>query len=359
MTDDIARRKQDHLDVVRDQDVTSAVSAGWDRFRFVHNALPEIDLADVTLKVEAFGKRLAAPLLLSSMTGGTPETAAVNRRLAAVAQRLGLAMGVGSQRIALQAPRDITHFAVRDTAPDILLFANLGAVQLNYGFTAGDCAWLVDALGADVLILHLNPLQEALQAGGDTRFRGLIERIAEVCRRLAVPVVVKEVGWGLSAHVARQLAAVGAAGIDVAGAGGTSWSEVERHRATDPLLRAVASPFRGWGIPTAEALMDARAAVPGGFIIASGGISNGIDVAKALALGANLCGLAAPAIQAVLRSEADGEFALRVVVEQLRVAMFALGVASVAALRGSADLLRPIAASSNAPVPGRDATLKE
>ncbi len=342
LSDDIARRKQDHIDVVRDQDVASAVSAGWQRFRFIHNALPDIDLADVSVGVEAFGKRLAAPLLLSSMTGGTPETALVNRRLAAVAQRLGLAMGVGSQRIALQAPRDITHFAVRDVAPDILLFANLGAVQLNYGFTPGDCAWLVESLGADALILHLNPLQEALQEGGDTRFRGLIERIAEVCRVLSVPVVVKEVGWGLSAQVATKLAAAGAAGLDVAGAGGTSWSEVERHRATDPLLREVAAAFRGWGIPTAEALIEARAAVPGAFIIASGGIANGVDVAKALALGANLCGLAAPVMQAALRSEADAEFVLRVAIEQLRVAMFAIGVPTVAALMNAPGLLREI-----------------
>ncbi|MFN8508641.1 MAG: type 2 isopentenyl-diphosphate Delta-isomerase [Dehalococcoidia bacterium] len=342
MTDDIARRKQDHLDVVRDQDVTSALSAGWERFRFVHDALPDIDLADVSLAAEAFGKRLAAPLLLSSMTGGTPETAAVNRRLASVAQHLGLAMGVGSQRIALQAPRDVGHFAVRDIAPDILLFANLGAVQLNYGFTPGDCAWLVQSLGADALILHLNPLQEALQEGGDTRFGGLIERIGEVCRALTVPVVVKEVGWGLSARVSEQLAAAGVAGIDVAGAGGTSWSEVERHRATDPLLREVAAAFRGWGIPTAEALIEVRAALPGGFIIASGGIANGVDAAKALALGADLCGLAAPVIQAALRSEDDAEFALRVVIEQLRVAMFAAGISTVPAMRTAPGLLREV-----------------
>lgn len=328
MDEGIARRKQDHIDVVRERDVRSAMSAGWERYDFVHNALPELDLDEVSLETAFFGKQLTAPLLISSMTGGTAETAVLNRRMAAVAQRLGVAMGVGSQRIAIEQ-RDNRHFQVRDIAPDILLFANLGAVQLNYGVTPRDCRWLVESTGADALILHLNPLQETLQEGGDTRFRGIEGRVAAVCDALSVPVVVKEVGWGISAQVAKRLLGTGVAAIDIAGAGGTSWSEVERHRGTDPLLQAAASAFAGWGLPTADALLAVRAACPEACIIASGGIRDGIDVAKAIALGANLCGIAAPVVQAAADGEEQAEFALQVVIEQLRVAMFATGVSTI------------------------------
>ena len=353
MNEGIARRKQDHIDVVRERDVRSAVSAGWERYGFVHNALPELDLDEISLETVLFGKRLNAPLLISSMTGGTAETAILNRRMAAVAQRLGLAMGVGSQRIAIEERRnshfDNQHFQVRDIAPDVLLFANLGAVQLNYGVTARDCRWLVESTGADALILHLNPLQEALQEGGDTRFAGIEGRIAALCEALPVPVVVKEVGWGISAGVAKRLLAAGVAAIDIAGAGGTSWSEVERQRATNPLLHDVAGAFAGWGIPTAEALHEVRAACPEACIIASVGIRDGIDVAKAIALGASLCGIAAPVVQAAARSEEQAEFALRVVIEQLRVAMFAVGVPGIEELRTRPGLLHVVSAPLPAP----------
>src|SRR5205823_523512 len=214
--------------------------------------------------------------LISSMTGGVPEGGRLNRVLASAAQTLGIAIGLGSQRVALEEPDSAVTFRMRDVAPDVPIFANLGAVQLNYGFTTDDCRRVVELVEADALILHLNPLQEAVQRGGNTNFSGLVHRIAAVCRALPVPVIVKEVGWGISAEVAVQLAEAGVAAIDVAGAGGTSWSEVEKHRAATDQDRRIAAAFAGWGIPTADSLELVHTAVPHLPILASGGIRSGI-----------------------------------------------------------------------------------
>ena len=340
MSETTARRKNDHVAVVEKMAVASAAGAGWDCYRFTHNALPEIDLHDVDLSTVVFGKRLAAPIIISSMTGGTSATADLNRRLASVAQGLGLGMGVGSQRMALEDQEAVRHFQVRDVAPGILLFANIGAVQLNYGVTPRDCAFLVESIGADALFLHLNSIQEALQVEGNTNFRGLGMKIAGVCRAVPVPVIVKEVGWGISAEVAKILCDAGVSGIDVAGAGGTSWSEVEKNRTSSPLLKMVAEGFAGWGIPTTEALIAVRAACPGACVIASGGLKSGVDIAKALALGADLCGLAAPVIRAALVREKEATTLLTVLVEQLRLAMFGIGAPSLPDLRGTKHLVR-------------------
>ncbi len=346
---DHVQRKQDHLRIVMGEAVSSASSTGLERYRLLHRALPELDLAQIELGVTFLGRRLEAPLLISGMTGGVERGAEINRRLAAAAQAHGCAMGVGSQRVALEQPDLEPLFSVRDVAPDILLLANFGAAQLNTGFGLDQACRAVEMIGADALVLHLNPLQEALQAHGNTDWRGLLSRIADLCAGLHVPVVVKEVGWGISAGVAKRLLAAGVAAIDIAGAGGTSWSEVERQRATNPLLHDVAGAFAGWGIPTAEALREVRAACPEACIIASGGIRDGIDVAKAIALGASLCGIAAPVVQAAARSEEQAEFALRVVIEQLRVAMFAVGVPGIEQLRTRPGLLHVVSAPVLAP----------
>lgn len=336
MAESHAQRKLEHLDICTQQDVTArGVTTGLERYRLPHCALPELDLAAVDLSTTFLGKRLRAPVLISAITGGASAARDINRNLAAAAQRLGLAMGVGSQRAAIEDPRLAATYQVRDVAPDILLLANLGAVQLNYGYGVEQCRRAVEMIGADALVLHLNPLQEALQPGGNTRFAGLLARIEQVCQQLTVPVVVKEVGWGISAEVARALAAAGVAAIDTAGAGGTSWSEVERYRTHDAIQAQVAATFRAWGIPTADSIRAVRQAAPDLPLIASGGIYDGPSAAVALALSADLVGLARPLVAPATSAGGDEqvEETLRVLVEGLRVAMFAAGIKDLAALK--------------------------
>ena len=327
-------RKSDHIRINLQEDVEfKDVSTGFEHYRFVHCALPGCNLEDMDTTTTLLGKRLAAPLLISSMTGGTPEARAINHRLAEAAQAAGVGMGLGSQRAAIKDPALAHTFHVRHVAPDILLMANLGAVQLNYGYGPEHCRRAVEMVEADALILHLNPLQEALQPEGETRFAGLLPKIEAVCRALEVPVVVKEVGWGVSEQVARQLADAGVAAIDVAGSGGSSWSQVEMHRATSEHQRQVAAAFADWGIPTAESLLLARRGAPALPIIASGGIRDGIQIAKAVALGAAACGVAGPFLHAASKSTAVVTELIAVLVTQLHVAMFAAGAPDIQALQ--------------------------
>ncbi len=329
------RRKADHIRINLEEDVSSWLSTGLERLHFVHQALPELDLDAIDLGVTLLGKRLRAPLLISSMTGGTEEARHINRRLAEAAQAAGIAMGLGSARAALEDPSLASTYQVRDLAPEILLLANLGAVQLNYGYTVDHCRRAVEMVEADGLVLHLNPLQEALQPEGDRNWANLLTKIEQVCRALPVPVVAKEVGWGISERAARQLAEAGVAAIDVAGAGGTSWSQVEMHRARDPLLARVATHFRDWGIPTAESIQMVRRGAPEMPIIASGGLRTGVDVAKAIALGATAAGMAGPFLRAAVHStEAVLEF-IEEVTLTLRVAMFGVGAADIASLQAT------------------------
>lgn len=336
-----ASRKADHVRINLEEDVAAkGIDSGFDAYYFLHCALPEIDLDQVDPSTELFGRRLAAPLLISCMIGGTERAALLNRLLAEVAQELGLAMGLGSGRVLLEDPGVLETFNVRPVAPDVLLFANLGAVQLNKGYGADHCRRLVEALDADALVLHLNAIQEAVQPEGDTCFAGLLARIGELCRRLEVPVVVKEVGWGIAPDVARALVGAGVAAVDVAGAGGTSWTEVERHRIAEPWRARVAAAFAGWGIPTAECVRWAVRAAPGARIFASGGIRNGIDLAKAIALGADLVGVAGPFLRAAAEGREEARDLGRELVETLRVAMFGVGARTLQDLRLTPRLRR-------------------
>src|SRR5215212_5144963 len=286
---DHAQRKQDHLRIVVDEAVGGlGVTTGLERYRLVHQALPELDLVAIDTRTQFLGHELRAPFLISGMTGGVERGAEINRRLASAAQAVGCAMGVGSQRVAVEDPSLAPTFRVRDVAPDILLFANLGAVQLNYGYGPDQCRRAMEMIDANALVLHLNPLQEALQMGGNTNWVGILRGIESVCAKLEVPVIVKEVGWGISAEVARQLVDVGVAAIDIGGAGGTSWSEVERHRAPTDRLRRLCSAFGAWGIPTADSLVMARAVASNVPLVASGGLRSGVEAATAIALGVNL-----------------------------------------------------------------------
>lgn len=311
------------------------LTSGFERYRFFHCALPEMEKDDVDISITLFGKRLRAPFVISAMTGGTELAKGINANLALAAQELGIAMGVGSQRAAIEDPALASTYQVRYLAPNILLFANLGAVQLNYGYGAEECRQAVEMIEADALVLHLNPLQEALQAGGNTDFSGLLSKIETICKALEEPVVVKEVGWGISEEVARKLTSAGVAGIEVAGAGGTSWSQVERHRAPTEAARRMAESFADWGIPTAESIQMARRGAPKAVIIGSGGVRTGVDAAKAMALGANAAGLAAPLLKpATISAEAVIE-QLQQVIEELRIAMFCLGARDLAALKSA------------------------
>jgi isopentenyl-diphosphate delta-isomerase len=331
--DDTGKRKADHIRINLEEDVQfPRLTTGLEKLRFIHQALPELDLEQVDLRTKIFGRRLAAPLLISSMTGGTEQARQLNMTLAAAAQAHGIAMGLGSQRAAIEDPELAVTFKVREVAPDILLFANLGAVQLNYGYKVDHCRQAVEMVGADALILHLNVLQEAVQAEGNTHWAGLLKRIEKVCYKIDVPVIAKEVGWGISEDMARQLANAGVSAIDVAGSGGTSWSEVEYHRAPTSFHAEVARSFADWGIPTAETLVMAHQGAPDLPIFASGGLRDGIDVAKCIALGASLCGMAGPLLRAAAQSPEALDESLRIVITQLRIAMMSSGAENISAL---------------------------
>ncbi len=322
-------RKSDHIRINLEEDVASRITTGLERYRFVHNALPELNLPEIDLSIEIFGKKLKAPLLISSMTGGSKEAAQINQRLAEAAQAEGVAMGLGSQRAAIEDKRLVTTYRVRNVAPDILLFANLGAVQLNYGYGLDHLRRAVDMAEADAIMLHLNPLQEAVQPEGDTNFSGLLEKIEIMCKQLPVPVVIKEVGWGISAETAKQLARAGVQAIDVAGAGGTSWTQVEMHRATNESQARLAGAFAGWGISTSDSIVYIREALRTMRIFASGGLRTGQDIAKCIALGAELGGMASPYLKAAAKSTEAVLETIREVAMELRVTMFAAGAASI------------------------------
>ena len=326
------KRKSDHIRINLEQNVRSGIKTGLDDLHFEHNAVPELDLTEIDLKTEFLGKPLQAPLLISSMTGGTDKAKRINIALAIAAQEKGIALGLGSQRAAIENPEVEGTFNIRAEAPDIPIYANLGAVQLNYGYGIDECQRAVDMLSADALIFHFNALQEAIQPEGDTNFKGLLSKIEQICSGLSVPVIAKEVGWGISATAAKQLVEAGVSAIDVAGAGGTSWSEVEMHRTQDPRIAELASTFIDWGIPTAEAVRQVRAELAATPIIASGGIRSGIDVAKCIALGATLGGMAGPFLKAAVES-ADAVCAtIDLITSQLRVCMFAAGCSSLISL---------------------------
>jgi isopentenyl-diphosphate delta-isomerase len=338
---DLLDRKNDHLEIVLDPARANSLGrTGFEQWHFEHCALPELDLDRIDLSTRFLGKALKAPVLISSMTGGASRAREINHHLADAAQALGVAMAVGSQRVALETGADsgLTR-ELRQRAPDILLMANLGGAQLRTPQGLDLARRAVDMIAADALIIHLNPLQEAVQPGGDTDWRGVADAIAQAALRLEVPLVVKEVGSGIGAAVAARLAQAGVAAIDIAGLGGTHWAAVEAERTTTPAERDIAAAFSEWGIPTADALRAVRQQLPNLPLIASGGIRNGIDMAKAIAMGADLAGQAA----AVLRSATDSPQAVidhfQVMLHQLRIACFCTGSANLAQLR-QAPLVR-------------------
>ena len=326
-------RKEDHIRLCLGPGISfEQVTSGFERWRLPHRALPDVDQASIDLSTEFLGRRVALPFLISSMTGGSDLARRINRNLATAAEARGVAMGLGSMRILLGDPSATDTFAVRDVAPSIPLYANVGAVQLNYGVGRPECERLVESVRADGLILHLNPLQEAIQPEGDTHFAGLRSRLAEVAAGLPFPKMAKEVGNGISGAVARELGDAGMDAIDVAGSSGTSWSRIEGKRARSASTAALGELFGEWGIPTAEALVDCRRTLPGTPLVASGGIRNGIEAAKAIALGANLVGIARPFLEAANVSAARAIDRIDEFARELRVAMFATGCRTISDL---------------------------
>ena len=334
---EIGRRKRDHIDIVLSGVARHSAPAGFDSVHFLHNALPEVDFDAIDLSCEFLGKRLKLPFLASSMTGGPDVSERINRALAEAAQELGFAMGVGSQRISLTTQdRHGLGPELRRIAPDIPLFGNLGAVQLVHGMGLEDARRAVDQLEADALILHLNPLQEALQHGGDRNWQGVEKAIENLARALPVPLIAKEVGSGISGGVAARLVNCGVAAIDVAGAGGTSWSAVEGSRAAEAEGQSLGEIFRNWGIPTARCLLEVREACPHVPLIASGGIRHGLDGAKAIRLGASLAGQAASLLGPAMAGTEAVIAHVQAFATALRIACLATGSADLAALRVAA-----------------------
>jgi isopentenyl-diphosphate Delta-isomerase len=334
-------RKADHLRICLEDDVQFRnLTNGLDQYRFAHSCLPELDWSEVDLKTQFLGKTLNAPLLISSMTGGTEQAKMINSRLAVAAQNHGLAMGVGSQRIAVENPNLAHTFAMRSLAPKAMLFANLGAVQLNYTYGLTQCLRVVDILEADALILHLNPLQECIQPQGDTNFKGLLAKIEQLCKEIDVPVIAKEVGNGISLDMATKLIEAGIDVIDVAGAGGTSWAKVESERAETNLQRRLGKTFADWGISTADCIIQIREQYRELPLIASGGLRDGMEVAKAIALGADLAGLAFPFLQAASESEAAIDELIELLIAELKTVLFCTGNANLTDLKRSPALIK-------------------
>lgn len=320
-------RKTDHIQISLKRKVETGLT-GLDQYRFTHNALPEVDFEEIDPATEFLGKKLAAPILISSMTGGTAEGGKINRNLAEAAQKTGVAMAVGSQRVAIENSKLISTFQVREVAPDVLLLANLGAVQLNYGYGLKECQQAVEMIQADALVLHLNSLQEAIQPEGNTNFAGLLAKIERTAKNLSVPVVVKEVGCGLSGETAKRLYQAGVRIVDTAGWGGTNWAKIEGVRAENNLGEV----FSQWGVPTADSIIQCRK-IKGLRVIGSGGIRNGIEIAKAIVLGADLVGLALPFLKPATKSTEAVEKKLSQLIEELKVTMFSLGVSNLEELK--------------------------
>jgi isopentenyl-diphosphate delta-isomerase len=325
----ISRRKASHLELCIREDVESHGRTLLDEVHLFHEALPELSCSDVDSSVELLGRRLLAPVLISGMSGGTEQARELNRALASTAQKHGLGMGVGSQRAMLLDPTTAPTYRVRDVAPDILLFGNLGAVQAR-GAGPERVARLAEEIGADALCIHLNAAQELVQDEGDRDFRGCLEALRELAKALPMPIVVKETGCGFSPRTLERLRAAGIRWVDVSGAGGTTWTGVEALRGT-PRQRALGAELREWGIPTAAAIVFARRA--GLHTIASGGIRSAADAVRALALGAEAVSLALPFLRAYAEQGVSGALgAAGRLIESMRAMMLLTGARDVADL---------------------------
>lgn len=327
------KRKDEHIDINLNEQVDHDYSTGFEDLCFEHNALPDVNYTEIDAKTNFLNRTISFPLIISSMTGGTQRSALINQNLAIAANEENIAIALGSQRALLEDPKTVGSFTIRPFAPTVPIVANVGAIQLLYGITPQDCARIVDVNQADGIYLHLNPIQEAVQQGGDTNWKGLLAKIAQVCRQSPVPVLVKEVGFGMSKKTVRQLLECGVSGIDVAGAGGTNWASVEKFRQHSEFHQKLAESFSDWGIPTVRSLENARSVDQEVLLIASGGVRNGIDIAKSIALGADLSGIAGPFLAAAVHSPEEVIDLIRLYKTQFITAMFGTGCANIQDLK--------------------------
>jgi isopentenyl-diphosphate delta-isomerase len=329
---DISQRKADHLDLTIRGDVAfKSKTTLFDDVRLVHNALPELSVDEVDLGTRILGKRLKAPLLIAAMTGGTERAERINRELASIAEECGYAFGLGSQRAMHKRPGAVSTYQVREVAPTALVLGNVGIVQAH-AMQVSEIRQLVEGVAADALCVHLNPAMEVVQDDGDRDFRGGLETLALLVRELGTPVVAKETGCGISGDVARRVRSVGVRHVDVSGAGGTSWVAVEVHRASEE-RKPIGQSFWDWGIPTAASVALTAAE---GFetVFATGGVQSGLDVARAIVLGADAAGIARPVLQAFDAGGRDGAVRfLKGIETELRTAMLLVGARDIAALK--------------------------
>lgn len=307
-------------------------------FSFIHNALPEIAFDEISTETTFLGFECKTPFLISSMTGGTALAETINRNLAVAAEERGWALALGSTRALLDSDGHADSFLMRKYAPSVPIIANLGAVQFNYGYSVEECREIIEKTESDMLVLHLNSIQEVIQEKGDTNFKGLLQKIEQLCSTLGVPVGVKEVGWGIDGQTAKKLSEAGVAFIDVAGAGGTSWSQVEKFRAKDPILRVAAEAFSEWGIPTAQSLRLVRGKIGNRPLIASGGMQTGLDGAKAIALGADLVGFGRSILKEATQSLEDVLEVMQIREMELRMSMFGIGAQTIQELKDTSRL---------------------
>ena len=339
MATETRKRKADHIRISENQDTQARkTTTGFEDVHFIHKALPEIDKQKINLSTTIFNHKFAAPLIVGAITGGTPEATKINAVIAETVEKLGLGMGIGSQRAAIEDKKLEKTFSIaRKKAPTAFLIANIGGVQLAHGYGLKEAKKAVDMIEADAIAIHLNPLQEAVQPEGQSNFKGVLEKIGAIARELDVPVIAKETGAGIAAEEAKKLEAAGVKGIDVSGAGGTSFAAVEYYRTkrkASDLQRKLGDVFWDWGIPTAISIVEVSqtVTVP---IIASGGIRSGVEMAKAMALGASLTSLSQPVLQEAIKGVKETKNVLSLLIEELKTNMFLVGADSVKALQGT------------------------
>lgn len=331
----ISDRKADHIRICATKDVESERSPGFEDVHLIHRSLPEVNMDEVNTSCTFMGHRLLLPLIVEAMTGGAHPAKQINQRLAAAAQLLQVAMGVGSQRIALENPAFEASFRIaRETAPDAFLIANIGAPQLAIGYGPDEAKKAVEMISANALAIHVNTTQECAQPEGEPMAKGVIDKIGEIVKQVNVPVIVKETGAGISAEDAVKLERAGVSGVDVAGVGGTDWARVEGYRKSTGKKESRSQVFHGWGIPTAASLVEVTQSTQL-TTIASGGIRDGLQMAKSIALGASAAGLARPLLTPAMRSHQAVEKTLRVIHRELKKAMFLTGSKTITDLQAA------------------------
>jgi len=340
-----SNRKLDHLRITLLEDV-EAGDTWLDFVKVPHRAVPELNLEEVVTEIEVFGKKLSAPLIVTGMTGGNEHAAKINAVIAEVVEELGLGMGVGSQRAAVERPElEWTFRIARERAPNALLIANLGAPQLLKGYGLEEIKKAIDMIDADAIAIHLNAAQESFQPEGDVDYKGLLNKLSELVDKVEKPIIIKETGAGLDYESVKALRELGIKAFDVSGSGGTSWVRVEMYRARekgDEVLATVADWMSSWGIPTAASIMEARAAAPDALVIASGGIRDGLHAVKSLALGADLVGVALPALKAAYEGKEELKKFLKSMMLSIKIGLFLTGSPAPEHIKGKAIVLGPL-----------------